>query len=116
MTRTRPGIPTTYYGAVQLIGTATVQDERMARAGWRPSCAASWLRSNPTSRWPTRPRRTREAAAILGIQIAIEEVQAKFKYGGNVDEAHRLAVVDRLGDGAVRAMPPRLTTLRRLES
>jgi transcriptional regulator len=44
--------------------------------------------------------------AILGIGIAVESVSAKFKYGGNVDEAHRLAVVDHLkarhgpGDGA----------------
>jgi transcriptional regulator len=34
--------------------------------------------------------------SILGITIALEEVSAKFKYGGNVDEAHRLAVVDHL--------------------
>jgi transcriptional regulator len=33
---------------------------------------------------------------ILGIAIAIDAVSAKFKYGGNVDEAHRRAVVERL--------------------
>ncbi len=33
---------------------------------------------------------------ILGITIRVEEVSAKFKYGGNVDEPHRRAVVERL--------------------
>ena len=33
---------------------------------------------------------------ILGIEIAVEQVAAKFKYGGNVDEAHRRAVAQRL--------------------
>jgi transcriptional regulator len=32
----------------------------------------------------------------LGISIAIDKVLAKFKYGGNVDAAHRLVVVDHL--------------------
>jgi transcriptional regulator len=34
--------------------------------------------------------------AIRGIRIAVEEVRAKFKYGGNVDEEHRRAVAVRL--------------------
>jgi transcriptional regulator len=33
---------------------------------------------------------------ILGIEIRVEQVTAKFKYGGNVDEEHRRAVVERL--------------------
>ena len=33
---------------------------------------------------------------ILGIEIRVERVSAKFKYGGNVDAAHRHAVVERL--------------------
>ena len=39
------------------------------------------------------------AAKLLGDprhQIRVEQVSAKFKYGGNVDEAHRRAVVERL--------------------
>jgi transcriptional regulator len=35
-------------------------------------------------------------SAILGLEIRVEQVTAKFKYGGNVDEAHRRAVVERL--------------------
>jgi transcriptional regulator len=34
--------------------------------------------------------------AILGLSIHVESVRAKFKYGGNVDPAHRLAVAARL--------------------
>ena len=41
------GIPTTYYGAVQLVGTATVYDERTAPGAWRPFCGASWRPSSP---------------------------------------------------------------------
>jgi transcriptional regulator len=33
---------------------------------------------------------------ILGIEIRVDGVAAKFKYGGNVDEAHRRAVIERL--------------------
>ena len=51
----------------------------------------------------------RRFAAIRGLRIPIEAVTAKFKYGGNVDAEHRLAVADRLhgrsgpGDEAARA-------------
>ena len=65
---------------------------------------------------PARCPRGQSCSAILGISIAVEQVSAKFKYGGNVDEAHRLAVVERLqargapGDAAAAAH-----VLRRLE-
>ena len=35
-------------------------------------------------------------AAIRGLVLHVETVTARFKYGGNVDEAHRRAVHDRL--------------------
>jgi transcriptional regulator len=35
---------------------------------------------------------------ILGIEIRVSQVLAKFKYGGNVDTAHRRAVVARLNE------------------
>ena len=91
------GIPTTYYGAVQLIGTATVHDEET-----EPGGVAAILRRQLAAFQPGTPVADPEVAhpkklhAIVGISIGIETVSAKFKYGGNVDEAHRLAVVDRL--------------------
>ncbi len=91
------GIPTTYYGAVQLTGTATVHDERTT-----PGSVAAILRRQLTTFQPSvdvaDPGESHAAKllGILGISIAVEQVSAKFKYGGNVDEPHRRAVADRL--------------------
>jgi transcriptional regulator len=93
------GIPTTYYGAVQLTGTATVYDERTD-----PGSVASILRRQLATFQPDvdvdDPGSAHAARllGILGIGIAVEEVSAKFKYGGNVDAPHRMAVVERLHD------------------
>ena len=91
------GIPTTYYGAVQLVGTATVHDERV-----EPGSVAGILRRQLAAFQPdievADPGEAHAAklVGILGIEIRVEQVTAKFKYGGNVDEAHRRAVADRL--------------------
>jgi transcriptional regulator len=91
------GIPTTYYGAVQLAGTATVHDERTA-----PGHVAAILRRQLAAFQPGVEVADPEEAhapkllGILGIEIRVEQVTAKFKYGGNVDVAHRRAVVERL--------------------
>ncbi len=91
------GIPTTNYAAVQLIGTATVHDARDD-----PGSVATVLRQQLRAVQPDiavadpRAAHPRELLTILGISIVVDEVSAKFKYGGNVDEAHRLAVVDHL--------------------
>ncbi len=101
------GIPTTYYGAVQLAGVAQVHDERVT-----PGSVAEILRRQLATFQPDVPvadpteAHAAKLSAILGIEIRVEQVLAKFKYGGNVDEAHRRAVVERLrtrggpGDGA----------------
>ena len=39
---------------------------------------------------------TAKLPAIRGIRIPIEQVRAKFKFGGNVDVAHRTAVGELL--------------------
>jgi transcriptional regulator len=88
------GIPTTYYGAVQLVGTATVDVS--------PASVAAVLRRQLSRLQPTVEVADPEVAhraklkSIHAITIAIEEVRAKFKYGGNVDGAHRQAVIERL--------------------
>jgi transcriptional regulator len=91
------GIPTTYYAAVQLTGTATVHDARLA-----PGDVAAVLReqlgvlqagvgvADPEVAHP------KKLLSILAVTIAIDAVSAKFKYGGNVDAAHRAAVARRL--------------------
>jgi transcriptional regulator len=110
----RLGIPTTYYGAVQLIGTATVLSERE-----EPGSVASVLRRQLEAFQPEidvadpAHAHPKKLGSILGISIAIDDVRAKFKYGGNVDADHRLAVVDRLvtrgnpGDTAAAAQVER---------
>jgi transcriptional regulator len=91
------GIPTTYYGAVQIVGTATVHDERKA-----PGHVAAVLRRQLAAFQPGEAvadpgeAHVAKLQGILGIEIRVEHVSAKFKYGGNVDEAHRRAVVERL--------------------
>jgi transcriptional regulator len=112
------GIPTTYYGAVQLLGEARVHDERVA-----PGSVAEILRRQLSVFQPevavADPSEAHAAKllGILGIEIRVSQVHAKFKYGGNVDAAHRRAVVARLnsrgrpGDDAAAEH-----VLRRLES
>ena len=91
------GIPTTYYGAVQMTGTATVHDERTS-----PGSVAAILRRQLAAFQPREvvgdPEATHPAKllGILRIEIRVESVSAKFKYGGNVDEAHRRVVMERL--------------------
>jgi transcriptional regulator len=93
------GIPTTYYAAVQLIGTATVLSERET-----PGSVTTILRRQLQTLQPELPvadpgeAHQQKLNAILGITIAVDSVQAKFKYGGNVDAEHRLAVVEHLLD------------------
>jgi len=93
------GIPTTYYGAVQLAGTATVHDERSA-----PGSVAAILRRQLGAFQPDEivadPAEAHPAKlfGILGIEIRVAQVSAKFKYGGNVDAAHRRSVVERLSE------------------
>jgi transcriptional regulator len=111
------GIPTTYYGAVQLVGDAVVHDERTA-----PGSVASILRRQLGAFQPevevADPSEAHAAKlrGILGIEFRVEQVSAKFKYGGNVDADHRQAVVERLrarrGPGDVAAADH---VLRRLE-
>ena len=89
----RRGIPTTYYAAVQVMGTCTVDE--------RPEAVADLLRKqlaalDPEGDYIDPIEHGAKLRAIRGIRLDIEEVRAKFKYGGNVDKAHRDAVRERL--------------------
>lgn len=87
------GIPTTYYAAAQLVGEATVIDDpgevleilRRQLAAFEPDGGAA----DPAVH-------ERKLPGIRGLRIAVREVVGKFKYGGNVDGAHRAAVAARL--------------------
>ena len=101
----RFGIPTTYYAAVQLIGPATVIDGEDVAAVLRTQLGL--LQPNGDQVDPSE--HGSKLRTIRGLRIPVTEVRAKFKYGGNVDAAHRLAVAERLaerdgpGDAAARA-------------
>lgn len=88
------GIPTTYYAAVQLEGNATVISD--------PPEVAAILRRQLAAIQPgievADPLLAHEAElrTIRGLQIAVENVRAKFKFGGNVDTYHREAVIAAL--------------------
>jgi transcriptional regulator len=84
---------------VQLLGEAHVHDERVA-----PGSVAEILRRQLSAFQPEVPVadpadvHAAKLLGILGIEIRVSHVFAKFKYGGNVDLAHRRAVVARLNE------------------
>ena len=109
------GVPTTYYAAVQVEGTATVMAD--------PSDVAGVLRRQLAALQPgieiSDPLTAHEAQlrTIRAIRIVIEEVRAKFKYGGNVDVAHREAVIAALeGRGRPGDLAAARQTRRRIDA
>lgn len=88
------GIPTSYFAEVQLAGRAEVVAE--------PAALSALLRRQLAAFQPEVPVADPEVAhaarlrAIRGIELRVEQVEARFKFGGNVDEAHRVAVLERL--------------------
>jgi transcriptional regulator len=99
------GIPTTYYAAVQLEGTARIVSD--------PAAIAAVLRRQLKELQPGLEIADPLAAhgtklgTIRAISVSIDNVRAKFKYGGNVDLAHREAVIadleERGGPGDLAA-------------
>ncbi len=89
------GIPTTYYASVQLTGRARLLDQ--------PDDVAGVLRTQLGVLQPEVPvvdpaEHGAKLRAIRAARISIEAVRAKFKYGSNVDQAHRQVVADHLVD------------------
>jgi transcriptional regulator len=110
----RLGVPTTYYAAVQLIADAAVVDDAEGKAAILRLQLGS---TEPGSGAADPLEHGRTLAGIRGLRLAVREVRAKFKYGGNVDDAHRAAVAERLaerggpGDAAALAHLRRRTRL-----
>jgi transcriptional regulator len=99
------GIPTTYYAAAQLVcdvevldGDAVLDVLRRQLASYEPEIA----HADPAVH-------ARRLPGIRAMRLQVREVTGKFKYGGNVDAAHREAVAERLrersgpGDDSARA-------------
>jgi transcriptional regulator len=87
------GIPTTYYASVQIVGAARVVDD--------PEGIAEVLGTQLSHLQPDIDvvdplEHGSRLRAIRALRLEITTVRSKFKYGGNVDAAHRLAVAKRL--------------------
>jgi transcriptional regulator len=104
------GISTTYYAAVQLIGAATVIDDADAKAAILQQQLGV---TEPGSGVADPIEHGRTLNGIRGIRIAVREVRAKFKYGGNVDDAHRSYVAAKLAERAGPGDRPALEHLHR---
>ena len=110
------GVPTSYYAAVQAIVRTRAVDD--------PDELASILRAQLAHFQPEGGHAPVEPASeygkyfgsIRGIVGTIEDVCAKFKYGGNKTVEHRLRIADSLAardhgqDAAARAQLLRRTT------
>src|SRR3954468_4971675 len=91
----RLGVPTTYYAAVQLVATAQVVDDTDGKAAiLRVQLGVT----EPGSGAADPLEHGRRLNGIRGLRLAVREVRAKFKYGGNVDDAHRAVVAEHLVD------------------
>jgi len=111
------GIPTSYYAAVQaVVRTRNVDD---------PDELAEILRAQLAHFQPegghadVRPDNDygKQFGGIRGIVGTIEEVRAKFKYGGNKTVEHRMRIADRLAErGQGHDHAARAQLLRRTES
>jgi transcriptional regulator len=107
------GIPTTYYASVQLTGTAEIVADPDGVAGVLRTQLADLQADVDVVDPIEHGARLR---AIQAMRIRVTEVRSNFKYGGNVDVAHRLAVAERLeardgpGDRAALAHLRRRTT------
>jgi len=88
------GIPTTYYAAVQLRGRAQVKNN--------PSDIANILRRQLAILQPSVPisdplqSDSGKLKSIRAVVLNVEEIAAKFKFGGNVNPQHQRAVIGHL--------------------
>ncbi len=114
----RLGVPTTYYAAVQLIADATVVDDDEGKAAILRLQLGD---TEPDGGAADPLEHGRRLNSIRGLRLAVREVRAKFKYGGNADDAHRAVVAEHLaqrggpGDAAALEHLRRRTPLDQAE-
>jgi transcriptional regulator len=97
------GIPTSYYTAVTLTCSVEVLQGDDLLALLRTQLAAF----EPGSGVADPSVHQRKLSGIRGLRLTPVDVRAKAKYGGNVDAAHRAAILPRLPDAARRQMERR---------
>jgi transcriptional regulator len=107
------GVPTSYYATVQARVDVEVVDDPDAKANLLTRQLAHFepaaTRRQPVSTSVESDRR--QLSGIRGLRLTIRDIQAKFKYGGNKDVAHRLDIAQAL---AARGGPMDEAARRRL--
>jgi transcriptional regulator len=98
------GVPTSYYSAVQLRGTAQIVDDPDGKLEILAAQLGHHEPSGSTRVSPSPDIETdrRLLPGIRGVRMTIESVQAKMKYGGNRTLATRHRIAEHL---ARRGMP-----------
>jgi transcriptional regulator len=91
------GVPTSYYAAVQAIVRTRVVDDRDELAAILTAQLAHFQAEG--GHQPVTPTNEygKQMGGIRGIVGTIEDVRAKFKYGGNKTVEHRLRIAEQLG-------------------
>lgn len=111
------GIPTSYYAAVQLTGTCEVIEDHEELAALLERQLAHFQPEGGHA--PVTPGETPYGAqlpSIRGIRMAISEVQAKFKFGGNKPIEHQQRIAEHLQErGGPLDHEARRHQLRRIE-
>jgi transcriptional regulator len=92
-----PGVPTWNYTAVHVYGRARVLDDAAATGRHVEKLAARFERGSAAPWTPDYD--TRRLAGIVGVEIAIGEIQGKFKLSQNRSAEDRTRVVARLEAG-----------------
>ena len=87
------GVPTTYYTSVQLVCNASIVDTEDDKAD---ILRQQITRLDPDGGLVDPIEHGLTLRGIRGLQLDIQEIYAKFKYGGNVDGIHRRHVAQRL--------------------
>jgi transcriptional regulator len=108
------GVPTSYYAAVQAVVRTRPVDDPDELAGILRAQLAHFQSEGGHA--PVEPDNAygKQFGGIRGIVCAIEEVRAKFKYGGNKTVEHRLRIAAQLGArGGVYDEAARAQLLRR---
>jgi transcriptional regulator len=114
------GVPTSYYATVQLRCAARIVDDPVELARLLTDLMDHFQpegRHNPIEAGENPY--AEQFTAIRGLHLTIEDVRAKFKFGGNRPKAHQRAVADALlnrggpGDAEVSAQVLRRMDLAR---
>lgn len=108
----RLGIPTTFYASVQLTCRAHAVTDDTGKA---EILRGQLARLQPGTDVADPAGHGRVLSGLQGLRLDIRDVRAKFKYGGNLDDAHRAAIADRLAERGGPGDLAALAHLRRRE-